>query len=107
MLLEDRKYHLSNAHYKIWLAHDPEILMPYLYQDDFRQYREKNSCGYCSLVYYGKLLSNKGMSDLIEFAEKYKIALISFEKDLEELTNTFGTEKDKQSYKLASYELQH
>ena len=107
MLLEDRKYHLCNAHYKIWLAHDPEILMPYLYQDDFRQYREKNSCGYCSLVYSGKLLSNKGMSDLIEFAEKYKIGLISFEKDLEELTNTFGTEKDKQSYKLASYELQH
>ena len=56
MLKEDRKYHLCNAHYKIWLAHDREIFMPYLYQDDFKQYREQNPDGYISLVYSKNLL---------------------------------------------------
>lgn len=101
----DRNYHLCNAHYKIWLAHDPEIFMPYLYQDDFRQYREKNPDGYISLVYSETLLSNTALSDLTQFAEKHQIVLISFEKDLALLTDRFGTESDKESYKFASYEL--
>lgn len=105
MLIEDRKYHLCNAHYKIWLAHDPEIFMPYLYQDDFRQYREKNPDGYISLVYSEALLSKTALSDLITFAEKYRITLISFEKDLAKLTEHYGTEEDKQCYELAKFEL--
>lgn len=105
MLRGDRKYHLCNAHYKIWFAHDREHFMPYLYQDDFRQYREKNPDGYISLVYSETLLSDAALSDLMEFAEKYQIALISFEKDLAELTDQFGTEEDKQCYQLALCEL--
>ncbi len=105
MLMGDRKYHLCNAHYKIWFAHDREHFMPYLYQEDFRQYREKNPDGYISLVYSETLLNDKALSDLVEFAEKYQIALISFEKDLAKLTDQFGTEEDKQCYQLALNEL--
>ncbi|HRD55380.1 MAG TPA: glycosyltransferase family 88 protein [Parachlamydiaceae bacterium] len=105
MSKEERKYCLCNAHYKIWLAHDPKIFMPYLYQDDFRQYREKNPEGYLSLVYSAALLSDKALSDLTAFAEKYQITLISFENDLANLTDQFGTIEDKQCYELASKEL--
>jgi len=79
--------------------------MPYLYQDDFKQYREKNPDGYISLVYSEALLNEKATSDLVEFAEKYQIALISFENDLARLTNQYGTITDKQCYQFASYEL--
>ena len=105
MLMGDRKYHFCNVHSKIWLAHDREHFMPYLYQDDFRQYREKNPKGHISLVYSETLMSDTALSDLVEFAEKYQIALISFEKDLARLTDQFGTEEDKQCYQLALYEL--
>jgi hypothetical protein len=107
MLKGDRKYYLCNAHYKIWFAHDREIFMPYLYQDDFRQYRERNPDGYISLVYSKTLLSNTAFSDLVEFAEKYQIALISFEEEFAKLIDEFGTEEDKQCYQLASNELNH
>lgn len=107
MVQGDRKYHVCNSHFKIWLAHDPEIFMPYLYQEDFKQYRDKNPDGSISLVYSETLLSQTSLLDLMAFAEKYRISLISFESDLEKLTNRFGTETDKQSYRLASEELQH
>ncbi len=107
MLRGDRRYYLCNAHYKIWLAHDPDCFMPYLYQEDFRQYREKNPDGYISLVYSEFLLSDRGLSDLVQFAEKYQITLLSFEKELAKLTEQFGTEEDKKCYQLASYELKH
>lgn len=106
MSMGDRKYYLCNAHYKIWFAHDRELFMPYLYQEDFRQYREKNPDGYMSLVYSEALLNETALSDLVAFAEKYQIALISFEKDLAKLTDQFGTEGDKQCYRWASYELE-
>lgn len=101
----DRQYYLCNAHYKIWLAHDREIFMPYLYQHDFKQYREKNPDGYISLVYSTTLLSNTALSDLVAFAEKYQVALISFEEELFKLTSQYGTEEDKQCYQLALNEL--
>ena len=105
MAKADRKYYLCNAHCKVWFAHDPEHFMPYLYQDDFKQYREKNLDGYISLVYSEALLNEKATSDLVEFAEKYQIALISFENDLARLTNQYGTITDKQCFQFASYEL--
>lgn len=105
LLAGDRKYHLCNAHIKIWFAHDREDFMPYLYRDDFRQYREKNPDGYLSLVYSEALLSDRALSELVKFAEKYQITLISFEKDFANLTEQFGTEEDKQCYQMAAYEL--
>lgn len=105
MLKKSRQYFLCNAHSKIWLAHDPAIFMPYLYQNDFKQYREKNSEGSISLVYSESLLNTAALSELSEFAEKYQISLISFENDLKKLTEQFGTETDKRCYQLASYEL--
>ncbi len=103
----DRQYYLCNAHYKIWLAHDPDCFMPYLYQEDFKQYREKNPDGSISLVYSEFLLSSKSLADLVQFAQKYQITLLSFETDLAKLTEQFGTEGDKRCYKLASCELNH
>lgn len=50
-------------------------------------------------------MSDTALSDLVEFAKKYQIALISFEKDLAKLTDQFGTEGDKQCYQSALYEL--
>lgn len=105
ILKGDRKYYLCNTHYKIWFAHDPDCFMPYLYQEDFRQYREKNPNGYLSLVYSEDLLSATALKNLKEFAEKYRIELISFEKELAKLTEQFGTEEDRKCYELASYEL--
>lgn|GEM_PF-1824762 len=101
----DRQYFLCNAHYKIWLAHDPSICMPYLYQDDFREYRKNNPNGHMALVYSAALLSDTSYAKLLEFAQEYQIKLISFENDLEQLTTQFGTETDKLCYRLASYEL--
>lgn len=105
MLKGSRQYFLCNALSKIWLAHDPEIFMPYLYQNDFRQYREKNSKGFLSLVYAETLLSPSSLSELLEFAKKYQISLFSFENDLKQLIEQFGTETDKLCYQFASYEL--
>lgn len=105
MLKGHRQYYLCNAHYKIWLAHTPTLFMPYLYQDDFRQYRENNPNGYMSLVYSKTLLNDAALSELVEFAAEYQISLISFENDLKTLTDQFGTKEDKLCYQLASYEL--
>lgn len=105
MLKGSRQYYLCNAHYKIWFAHDRAIFMPYLYQDDFRKYRENNPDGHMSLVYSQALLSDAALSELVEFAKKYQIILISFENDLGTLTEQFGTKEDKLCYQLASYEL--
>jgi hypothetical protein len=102
----DRKYFLCNAHCKIWSAHDPELYMPYLYENDFKNYRENNPNGYVSLVYSINLLSAKSLAELKTCAEKYQIDLISFEEDLASLTDQFGTEKDKLSYALARSELE-
>lgn len=107
MLKGKRQYYLCNAHFKIWFAHDPSLFMPYLYQDDFRQYRENNPDGYMSLVYSKTLLSNAAFSELVEFAKEYKITLISFENDLKTLTEQFGKKEDNLCYQLASYELSH
>lgn len=101
----DRQYHLCNAHCKVWFAHDREIFMPYLYQNDFKEYREKNADGYMSLVYSRALLSETAYTELLEFAKKYQIALISFEEELSELTKEFGTEGDQKCYKWASHEI--
>ena len=98
----NRQYYLCNAHYEIWFAHDPTLFMPYLYQDDFRQYRENNPDGCISLVYSEALLSDEALSELVEFAKEYQISLISFEKDLKTLTDQFGTNEDKLCYQLAS-----
>ncbi|KTC76203.1 putative glucosyltransferase Lgt1 [Legionella birminghamensis] len=105
MLKRSRQYFLCNAHYKIWLAHDPAIFMPYLYQNDFREYREKNPAGFLSLVYAKSLLNTSALLELSEFAEKNQISLISFENDLKTLIEQFGTATDKRCYQLASYEL--
>ncbi len=105
MLKGKRQYYLCNAHYKIWFAHDPTLFMPYLYQDDFRQYRENNADGYMSLVYSRALLSDQALSELVAFAKEYQITLIPFETDLKVYTEQFGTNEDKLCYQLASYEL--
>lgn len=101
----DRKYFFCNAHCKVWFAHDPNHFMPYLYQQDFRQYREKNPEGAQSLLYSRKLLSDSAFSALEAFAEKYQIALIDFEGEFGKLTDRFGTDEDKAAYRLALEEL--
>lgn len=103
----DRQYYLCNAHCKIWLAHDPDIFMPYLYQNDFREYREKNPNGYISLIYSRSLLNDNAYSELKMFAKKFNITLISFEKDFLDLLSQYGTEEDKACYGLAVYEFTH
>ena len=107
MLKASRDYFLCNAHYKIWLAHEPSIFMPYLYRQDFIEYRKNNPNGFISLVYSLALLNEKALSELKEFAQTHKITLISFEDDLNRLTTQFGTTEDKECYQLASEELKN
>lgn len=101
----DRKYYLCNAHEKIWLAHDPAHFMPYLYQEDFRQYRARNPDGDISAIYSRSLLSDAAFAELTEFATAHKVALVCFETDFARLTDQYGTNEDKCVHRFASSEL--